>query len=136
MSNLAAFAAYAADFEKTLLDDNWARLEQYFSTDASYLPGDGTQANGREAAIAALQDSVNALERKSDERALLGQPDISEAGDTITLGYKVKYTKAGVGEFVLAGTETIRYAGGVIARMEDVFEDPDGLMAWRDKIGG
>lgn len=134
MSNLSSFAAYAAAFEETLLDDNWARLEQYFSADASYLPGDGTQADGREAAIVALQDSVNALERKCEGRDLLGQPEISESGDTLTLGYKIKYSKSGVGEFVLVGSETIQYAGGEIVRMEDVFEDPDGLMAWRDRI--
>lgn len=114
MSNLNQFAAYAAAFEKSLLDDDWGRLEQYFSADAHYLPGDGSEAVGRDASIQALQDSVNALERRCDSRDLLGQPDIAEAGDTITLGYQIKYAKVGVGEFVLIGTETIQYADGVI----------------------
>lgn len=85
MSNLPTFGNYAADFEQSLRDNDWTRLEQYFATDSSYLPGDGSEAVGRAAVMQALQDSVNALERKCDTRELIGEPDISEAGDTITL---------------------------------------------------
>jgi hypothetical protein len=30
------FEAYAADFELTFVDDDWSRLEQYFTDDAVY----------------------------------------------------------------------------------------------------
>src|SRR5690349_21367083 len=36
MENLPRFMAYAADFEKTLVDDDWSRLRQYFADDAVY----------------------------------------------------------------------------------------------------
>ena len=36
MSIVERFMAYAADFEKTLADDSWSRLPQYFSEDAVY----------------------------------------------------------------------------------------------------
>ena len=134
MSNLPAFGTYAGAFEESLIDDNWERLEQYFSPDATYRPGDGTEAVGRAGVIAAMKDSVDSLERKCDARELLGEPGISESGDTITLKFSIKYTKTGSPDYILDGIETIQYAGGLISKMEDVFEDPDGLSAWRDGL--
>ena len=42
MTNLERFQAYADAFEATYADDDWQRLEEYFTTDAVYAPGDGT----------------------------------------------------------------------------------------------
>lgn len=134
MSNLEAFGTYAAAFEESLQDDDWSRLEAYFAPDAVYLPGDGSEATGRGAVLQALQDSVNALERKCDSRELLGQPEVSEEGDTITLKFTIRYTRGGLPDLVLSGYETARYVDGVIQRMEDVFEDPAGLVAWRERL--
>lgn len=131
MSNLQVFGAYAAAFEECLADDNWSRLEQYFAEETAYLPGDGTEGLGRSGAIQALIDSVNALERTCDSRELVGQPDISEVGDTVTLKFVIRYTKAGKSDLVLDGVETIQYADGLITRMEDVFANTDELIAWR-----
>jgi hypothetical protein len=134
MSNLPVFGAYAAAFEESLQDDDWSRLEKYFSQDATYLPGDGTQAIGRAAVLQALQDSVNALERKCESRELLGEPEISESGDTITLKFTIKYTKSGMPDLILPGYETAQFANGSILRMEDVFEDPAGMLEWRNSL--
>ena len=133
-SNLASFAAYADAFEASLADDDWARLEQYFGKNAICLPGDGTEAVGRSAVIEALRSSVETLERRCDTRELAQAPEISESGDTVTLKYSLKYTRQGVGEFVLSGYENIQYADGVIVRLEDVFDDPSALQAWRSSI--
>jgi len=134
LSNLPTFGNYAADFEQSLRDDDWTRLEQYFSDDASYLPGDGTEAKGRAAVMQALQDSVNTLERKSDSRELVGEPQISEAGNTITLNYALKYTKSGHPDLHLNGCETVDYANGLIERMEDVFENPQQVQNWKNSL--
>ena len=134
MSHLPRFGEYAAAFEESLLDDNWSRLEQYFAAQASYLPGDGTQASGRAAVLQALQDSVNALERKCDSREVVGEPEISESGDTITLKFTIKYTKSGLPDLTLVGVETVQYAEGEILRMEDAFDDPSALVDWRNRL--
>ena len=134
MSNLAIFAEYAAAFEETLRDDNWARLEKYFAPDACYLPGDGTEGVGRDAALAALRRSVDLLERKTDSRELVGEPNIEEEGDRITLTYTLKYTKAGMDDLTLAGIELIDYEAGSIRRMEDIFDNAEQLLAWRAKL--
>ena len=134
MSNLKAFVAYAAAFDESLVDDNWSRIEQYFSEDASYKPGDGTEGIGRNGVIQSLQDSVNALERKCDARELIGQPGLTEEGDTITLSFTIKYTKQGIEDYLLVGVETIQYSAGLISKMEDVFENPNDVMAWRNSL--
>ena len=134
MSNLPTFGAYAAAFEESLQDDDWSRLEQYFAQDAAYLPGDGTEAIGRDAVLQALQDSVNALERKCDSRDLLGEPDVSESGDTVTLKFTIKYTKKGLPDLILSGYETAQFSDGSILKMEDVFDAPSALLDWRDKL--
>ena len=36
MSRVARFEAYADDFEVTYVDDDWSRLEQYFTEDVIY----------------------------------------------------------------------------------------------------
>jgi len=134
LSNLPTFGNYAADFEQTLRDDDYGRLEQYFAADASYLPGDGTEATGQTAVMQALKDSVNGLEKKSDSRELIGEPEISEAGDTITLNYALKYTKSGLPDLILNGCETVEFADGLIRRMEDVFENPAEMQSWQAKL--
>ena len=132
MSNLPKFGEYAAAFEETLIDDNWQRLEQYFADDSVYLPGDGTEGRGRDGVIEALQGSVNKLERQSDSRELMGEPTIDEQGDTVTLKYALKYTKAGKPDLELIGTETIEYVDGLICPMEDVFANAEEMIRWRE----
>ena len=134
MSNMPIFASYAAAFEETLIDDDWSRLEQYFDVKAVYLPGDGTEGIGRAAAIQALKNSVERLEKRCDSRELLGEPEIKENDDVITLKYQLKYTKNGYPDFDLIGTETVKYADGLILRMEDIFEDSAALLDWQDQI--
>ncbi len=134
MSNLTIFSEYAAAFEETLKDDNWQRLEKYFSEASSYAPGDGTIGKGLAGTIGALKGSVESLERKVDSRGLVGQPEIEESGDTITLKFSLMYTKAGMPDLNLVGVETIRYKDGVIVQMEDVFEDAAAMIAWREQV--
>ena len=134
MSNLPTFGAYAAAFEESLQDDDWSRLEQYFSEEASYRPGDGTEAIGRDAVLRALQDSVNRLERKSDSRDLVGEPELSESGDKITLKFAVKYSKKGLPDLILSGYETAQFSDGRILKMEDVFDDASAVLEWTNQL--
>lgn len=134
MSNLPIFGAYAAAFEESLIDDDWSRLEQYFTPDASYAPGDGTQARGRDAVLLALKESVTALERKCDSREIVGTPDISEEGNTITLKFTIKYTREGLPDLLLPGYETALFTDGAIQEMEDIFEDSAAMAEWMAKL--
>ena len=137
MNNLERFAEYAKAFEKTLLDDHWVRLEQYFSPDAVYLPGDGNEAVGRESVLQNLRDSVNSLDRKFDSREFLKEPRLTEAGDTVTFAFAVKYTKHGLPDLMVSGTETATFADGAIVRLEDFLDEraADWLAKHQESLG-
>ena len=134
MSHLPAFSEYAAAFETTLQDDDWSRLGQYFCEDAVCAPGDGSEVQGREAVIAALKDSVERLERKTDARELVGEPGVSEAGDQVTLTFKIRYTRAGMPDLILDGVERLDYENGRIRRLEDTFTNAGEYLAWREQL--
>ena len=53
MSILDRYQAYAEAFEESYIDDDWTRIEQYFTEDAVYV-GE-PEANGRAAVLAKLQ---------------------------------------------------------------------------------
>lgn len=133
MSNLERFQAYADAFEETYADDNWQRLEEYFTADAVYAPGDGTEAKGRDEVLARLRDGVNGLDRRFDSRGLTATPPSSE-GDTVSLSWQLTLSKAGAPELRATGVEHATYTNGAISRLEDVFdegvaEDVGGWMA-------
>ena len=122
MSNLERFQAYADAFEETYVDDNWQRLEEYFTLDAVYAPGDGTEAVGRDQVISRLRDGVNGLDRRFDSRALSAAPP-SLNGDTVSLTWQLTLSKAGAPDFTATGVEHVTFTDGAISRMEDVFDE-------------
>ena len=96
MNHLEQFQAYADAFEETYVDDNWQRLEEYFTPDAVYAPGDGTEAVGRDQVLARLRDGVNGLDRRFDSRALsASQPSLD--GDTVSLAWQLTEAWPGKG---------------------------------------
>lgn len=137
MSNLERFQAYADAFEKTYLDDNWQRLEEYFTPDAVYAPGDGTEAVGRDQVIARLSDGVNGLDRRFDSRALSATPP-TLSGDTVSLSWQLTLRKAGAPDFTATGIEHATFTDAAISRMEDVFDEGIGqaLGEWMGAYGG
>jgi len=137
MSNLERFQAYADAFEETYSDDNWQRLEEYFTADAVYAPGDGTEAVGREQVFAKLRDSVNGLDRRFDSRALSTTPPTLD-GDTVSFSWQMTLSKSGAPDLTISGVEHATYSDGAISRMEDVFDEGAGeaLGSWMAAHGG
>ncbi len=138
MSNLERFAEYAEAFEETFADDNWERLEQYFTEDAVYAPGDGTEAVGRDNVLKALRDSVNNLDRNFDSRAFGDTPPPTEDGEVVTLIWQLTFGKEGLPDLTISGRELLTYSDGEITRMEDIFDEgtPETLGAWMSEHGG
>ncbi len=140
MSNVEQFQAYAAAFEETYADDDWQRLEQYFTDDAVYAPGDGTEASGREQVLARLRDGVNGLDRRFDSRTLIASPPRTE-GDKVSLSWELTLSRSGAPDLTARGVEHASYRNGAICRLEDVFDQGtvEGLGEWMaahgDKLG-
>ena len=130
MDTLQRFLAYAGDFEKTLADDDWSRLTQYFNDDAVYevkAPSFGCKLEGPKAIFAGIKKSLDGFDRRFAER----RPEITEppaeAGDTVSVGWAVTYVKPGAPPFRLRGRSTARYRGERIVHLIDAY--PDGMAA-------
>lgn len=122
MSILDRYQAYADAFEESFEDDDWSRIEPYFTEDAVY-EGDPEDAQGRDAVLAKLKQGVDTFDRNMDSRT----PDFESPtvdGNTLRMRWSVTYTKAGAPDLVLSGLETATFEGDRIARLRDDF-DPE-----------
>ena len=132
MSIQDRYQAYADAFEQSYEDDDWSRIEQYFTEDAIYEP----DAKGRAAVLAKLKGGVDAFDRRMDSRT----PDFqtpSVDGDTLTMKWTVTYTKQGAPDLVISGIETAIFEGDRIKLLRDTF-DPEAqkrLGEWMAKHG-
>ncbi|MCP5056187.1 MAG: nuclear transport factor 2 family protein [bacterium] len=130
MSILDRYQAYADAFEQSYEDDDWSRIEGYFTEDAVY-EGEPADARGRDAVIAKLKGGVAAFDRNMDSRS----PDFQTPtvdGDTLTMKWAVTYTKAGKPDLVISGIETAVFEGDRIKLLRDDF-DPEaqkGMGEW------
>ncbi len=126
MSILDRYRAYADAFEESYEDDDWSRIEEYFTADAVY-EGEPENAVGREAVLAKLKGGVDGFDRNMDSRT----PDFQTPtvdGDTLTMKWTVTYTKAGAPDLAISGIETAVFEGDRIKLLRDDF-DPEAQKA-------
>ena len=120
MSILDRYQAYAEAFEQSYEDDDWSRIEAYFTEDAVY-EGDPEDAHGRDAVLAKLKGGVDAFDRNMDSRTPEFQTPTVD-GDTLTMKWAVTYTKAGKPDLVISGVETAVFEGDRIKSLRDDFD--------------
>jgi hypothetical protein len=137
MSNLERFMEYAAAFEETYADNNWQRLEQYFTPDASYAPGDGTIAQGREKILSTLSNAVTSLDHKFDSRSFGDNPAPSESENVVTMKWTLILEKQNLPNLTISGTEYATFSGNAIQKLEDVYDEGaiQGLTEWMQAHG-
>ena len=85
METLSHFMKYAADFEKTLADDDWSRLRQYFADDAVYeVKSDslGCKLTGPDAIFKGIKKSLDGFDRKFEGRSMDITSGPEVAGET------------------------------------------------------
>ena len=126
MDILPRFLAYAADFEKTYVDDDWSRLTQYFHPDAVYQVESnlfGCELTGPDAIFAGIKKSLDGFDRTFSEReiAITDGPDVD--GDELSALWTVTYRKDGLPPFVLRGKSFARIRDGKIALLVDSYDD-------------
>ena len=140
MDPLQRFLAYAADFEKTYLDDDWTRLVDYFAPDAVYrvegIPT-GCEIRGRDAILAGIRRCLDGFDRRFDRRALVpsGAPTVD--GSSVTIQGRLVYEKAGLPTLELEASETAELdAEGRIVVLRDHYPDgQDEALAWLERHG-
>jgi len=134
MSILDRYQAYADAFEESYEDDDWSRIGQYFTEDSVY-EGE-PEGRGREGVLAKLKNGVDNFDRRMDSRTPDFQTPTLE-GDTLTMRWKVTYTKAGCPDLAISGVETAIFKGDQIASLRDTF-DPEveqAMQKWMAEHG-
>ena len=126
MSLVQRFMAYAADFEKTLADDDWSRLGQYFSPDAVYRVESslfGCELTGRDAIFGGMKKSLDGFDRRFPAREIQLTDGPEVEGDELRVSWTVTYHKEGLPDFVLRGRSRARIEDDEIVLLVDSYED-------------
>lgn len=126
MSIVEQLLAYAADFEKTLADDEWSRLTRHFSKDAVYrVESDlfGCELTGPDEIFTGMKKSLDGLDRKfaTREIAMTEGPEIE--GDELRVSWTVTYHKPGLPDFVLPGRSLARIRDGKLVLLVDSYDE-------------
>lgn len=120
MSIVDIFESFAAEFENAVDDDNWLRLEKYFSKNATYLNlgGPDPKCEGRDAILTYFKEDVTNTDRRFDTRTLMAlSPPIID-GDCLSRPWRCTYTLNGAPDLVLEGESRYQFESDLIKALE------------------
>jgi hypothetical protein len=121
------FLEYAAAFEQTYIDDDWERLEPYFTEGAIYAvtggPPLGGRFEGRGQVLGHLRQVLDDLDRRFDARRVepVGEP--KSENNIFEMSWRATYEKAGCPDLVFGGAERATFRDGRICLLEDIVDD-------------
>jgi hypothetical protein len=125
MSILDVFEGFAADFEDSVDDDNWLRLEKYFAKDATYVNrgGPDPKCEGRDAILTYFKHDVTNTDRRFDSRTLIAlSPPVTD-GSRLSRKWRCTYTLKGAPDLVLEGESRYVFESGLIKALEVQFNE-------------
>lgn len=134
MELLDLFREYQADFDKTVADDKWSRLERYFAPDAAYetYGAHGRRTEGRAAIFRRMKRELDAFDRRCQWRRVstIGGPERDE--NRVLRNWVVTFHIDGAADLLIEGSERVTYEGDRIVLLE---EEPSEtaerhLVAW------
>ncbi|MFT4767642.1 MAG: ketosteroid isomerase-like protein [Glaciecola sp.] len=131
------FQAYAADFELAYVDDDWSRVADHFTKDASYDSGDGSDAAlGRDAIMLKLKGAVDGLDRQMEQRELQLH-SLSSSGDVVTAEWTIRFIRKDLPTLEISGSEVARFSGIQITELRSVIKDESlvTFAAWMEAHG-
>ena len=135
MTIIDRYLAYAADFDKSYVDDDWSRIAQYFTADAAYE--NEPAARGRDAVLAKFKSRVDGFDRTMRTRTVQFQPATAQ-GNTVTVRWTASYTSTGKPDLAFSGTEFAVFQGECIANLRDELDAgaQEAIGAWMAAHGG
>ncbi len=120
------YAAYVAAFELAFHDDDWTRIESFFTRDVVIRIHTEPFAGGCKG-IDGVADYFRAVldnfDRRFDERAIMGQPQIEQAGNRVRARWRTCYRLAGAPDLAMSGVEVATFRGPHIARLDSRFDE-------------
>ena len=127
MDALQRFGAYAAEFEETFSDDDWARISKHFDPNIRYVvtgsPYD-CELEGRDAVLAGLKKALDGFDRRFENREITanGEPTVEPA--KVTFPAHCLYEKTGLPTLTFILTETVELNDdGLITLIHDDYPD-------------
>lgn len=112
------FQRYVDDFEKTIIDDKWERLTQYFTHNAEYcMPELSVVIRGRDQIFKVLKEAVDNFDRLMDGceyRTIVGP--IVKNGE-IYRDWSSRFSLRGAPDFVFEGQTVAETDGDRIKRL-------------------
>jgi hypothetical protein len=119
MTLVERYQAYAADFERTFVDDDWSRLEQYFTEDVVYsTPANGLRASSRASVLAVLRAAVSGFDRRCDTRTLVTTAGPAEDRNEVRREWAATFTLRGAPDLRIGGSERAVFRGDRIELLE------------------
>ena len=99
------FENFAADFERAIEDDDWARLLKYFADDATYIDVGEQKGKlkGPKNIINYLKESVENTDRKFGSRTLIALTEPRVEGNRLNRKWRGVYTLTGAPDLVVEG---------------------------------
>ena len=121
MNIINTFERFAEDFEDTINDDEWSRLEKYIAEDATYLNvgGPDPKCEGRESILDYLKADVSNTDRRFDTRTLIALTPPTAEGNRLTRRWRCTYTLAGAPDLVVEGEARYLFEGDLIKEIEE-----------------
>jgi hypothetical protein len=133
MTKLQQFLAYAAAFEQTYVDDDWRRLEPFFTEDAVYrvsgLPF-ACELHGRDHILRGIRKSLDGFDRQMVHREIVPTAPPVEADGRVTLKGLVRYRRKDSPPVELHATIVAEFDGERICRMHDTFTIDQTASQW------
>jgi len=139
METTEIFEKFAADFEATVEDDDWSRLEKYLAEDATYVNvgGPDHKSRGRDAIIAFLKADVSNTDRRFDSRTVIALTPPKAEGDRLSRQWRCIYTLAGTPDLIVEGEARYRFEEDLIKEIEEELtaESMQRHTKWMQKHG-
>ncbi len=121
MDIINIFEEFAAEFEATIQDDDWSRLEKYFAIDATYLNvgSPDPKCIGRKEIIEFLKKDVSNTDRRFDSRTLVPLTSPKVEGNRLSRSWRCTYTLAGTQDLIVEGEARYLFKGSLIKEIEE-----------------
>jgi hypothetical protein len=134
MDLIGLFRELESDFEKTIADDRWTRLQRYFHEDAVYQTyGEaGHRTKGRDAIFRRFRRELDAFDRRCKWRRVTTTSGPEVDDNRVLRSWVAIFHIDGAADLMIEGSERITYDGDRIVMLE---EEPSEtaerhLLAW------
>lgn len=137
----ARFIRYAADFDRTVQDDDWSRVRAHFTEDAvreeHEPPVIDIRVEGLDRIIEQWRDMVENIDRKFDRRIVVNSGPVTQQGDVVVFPWVGVYVLDGTPALFGEGREVATYRGSRIRHLRTTWspETVERNLSWVAKYG-